>query len=171
MTCYYWSLKCGVINTYSITMFSLVCSIIKHDKWICTSNNYNTSMRFVTDLKCDTWGYGVYKSDTNWMDVLQLFCFMVCKWIKGFLSLCLAWRTILYCWSCAVEWCRWFSRWKALGFLPLSRNKFTMPTHVIFLAFRLSTNIPLTLLTSWLLALYARSALCIMANYMCMALQ
>ena len=48
-------------------------------------------------------GRRVYKSDTNLMDVLQLLCFMVCERIKGVLSLCLAWRTILYCWSHATE--------------------------------------------------------------------
>ena len=55
--------------------------------------------------------------------------------------------------------------------IPLSRSGFTMPIHVTNVAFRISTNIPLVLLTSWLLALYARSALCIMANRTCMALQ
>ena len=46
-----------------------------------------------------------------------------------------------------------------------------MPTHVTNLVFRISTNVLLVLLTSWLLALYAQSALCIMANQMCTALQ
>ena len=55
--------------------------------------------------------------------------------------------------------------------MPLSRNEFTLLTHVTFLAFELSINILLTLLTSWLLALYARSTLCIMANCMCIVLQ
>ena len=44
-------------------------------------------------------------------------------------------------------------------FMPLNWNEFTIPTHVTFLAFGLSTNIHLTLLISWLLALYARSVL------------
>ena len=39
--------------------------------------------------------------------------------------------------------------------MPLSWNGFTMPTHVINLAFGISTNVPLALLTSWLLTLYA----------------
>ena len=42
--------------------------------------------------------------------------------------------------------------------MPLSWNKFTIPTHVTFLAFGLSTNVRLTLI-SWLLALYAGSML------------
>ena len=53
----------------------------------------------------------------------------------------------------------------------LNRNGFTMLTHVTNLAFRISTNVPLALLTSWLLKLYARSALCIMVNQTYMALQ
>ena len=67
-------------------------------------------------LEGAAWGRSVYKSHTNWMDVLQLLCFMVCERIKGALSLCLAWRTILYCWSCTTEWCGWISWWKDLGF-------------------------------------------------------
>ena len=55
--------------------------------------------------------------------------------------------------------------------MPLSRNGFTMQTHLTNLVFGISTNIPLVLLTSWLIALYAGSALCIMANQTCMALQ
>ena len=55
--------------------------------------------------------------------------------------------------------------------MPLSGKRFTMPTHITFLAFGLSINVPLMLLTSWLLALYAQSVFCIMANHMCMALQ
>ena len=55
--------------------------------------------------------------------------------------------------------------------MPLSQNRFTMTTDVTFLTFRLSTNVPLTLLTSWLFTLYARSTLCIMANGTCMALK
>ena len=58
----------------------------------------------------------------------------------------------------------WVSKW-------LSWNRFTMPTRVTNLKFGISTNVPLALLTSWLLAIYARSVLCIMANRMCMALQ
>ena len=55
--------------------------------------------------------------------------------------------------------------------MPLSRNVFTMPTRVTNLVFGISTNVPLVLLTSWLLALYAQSVLCIMANRTYMALQ
>ena len=36
----------------------------------------------------------------------------------------------------------------------LSRNKFTMPTHITFLAFGLSTIASLMLLSSWLFVLY-----------------
>ena len=43
--------------------------------------------------------------------------------------------------------------------IPLRWNEFTIPTRVTFLVFGLSTNIHLMLLISWLLALYARSAL------------
>ena len=32
--------------------------------------------------------------------------------------------------------------------MPLNQNRFTMPTHVIFLTFGFSTNIPLMLLVS-----------------------
>ena len=53
--------------------------------------------------------------------------------------------------------------------MPLSRNGFTMPTRITFLVFRLFANVSLTLITSWLLTLYARSALCIMVNCICMA--
>ena len=83
--------------------------------------------------KCDAPEYSglrVYKSDTNQTDVLQLLCFMVCKQVKGTLSLCQAWRMILYCWSCATKWCRQFSWWKALGFHTISQNRFIMPTCV-----------------------------------------
>ena len=53
----------------------------------------------------------------------------------------------------------------------LSRNGFTMLTRVTFLVFAFSINVPLMLLTSWLLALYAQSVLCIIVNRTCMALQ
>ena len=43
--------------------------------------------------------------------------------------------------------------------MPLSWNEFTILIHVTFLAFGFSTNVRLTLLISWLLALYARSVL------------
>ena len=43
--------------------------------------------------------------------------------------------------------------------MPLSWIYFIIPTRVTFLAFGLSANVRLTLLISWLLALYARSAL------------
>ena len=54
--------------------------------------------------------------------------------------------------------------------MPLSCNGFIMLTCVTFLAFRLSINVLLMLITSWLLALYAQRALR-MANHMFMALQ
>ena len=53
----------------------------------------------------------------------------------------------------------------------LTWNEMSIPTFVTFLAFGLSTNVPLMLLISWLLTLYVRSALYIMANCTCMALQ
>ena len=52
------------------------------------------------------------QAQTEWM----CFCVMVLEQIKGALSLCLAWRMILYCWFCSAEQCGWFSWWKALGF-------------------------------------------------------
>ena len=55
--------------------------------------------------------------------------------------------------------------------MPLSQNRFTLPTCVTFPAFGLSTNILLMLLTNWLFTLYARSVLCTMANHTSMASQ
>ena len=55
--------------------------------------------------------------------------------------------------------------------VPLSRNGFTMLTRIVNLAFGISPNVPLVLLTSWLLTLYAQSVLGIMANQTCMAMQ
>ena len=73
---------------------------------------------------------------------------------QGSLSLYLSQRIIIYCCSCAVEWCSRFSWWKFLGLcMLLSQNGFTMLIHVIFLVFKLSTYIPLMLLTSWPLAI------------------
>ena len=43
--------------------------------------------------------------------------------------------------------------------MPLSWNKFTILTRVTFLALGLCTNVHLTLLISWLLALHAQSVL------------
>ena len=43
---------------------------------------------------------------------------------------------------------------EVLGFMLLSQNRFGMLTHVTFLAFGLSINVPLTLPNSWILALY-----------------
>ena len=60
---------------------------------------------------------------------------------------------------------------KPWGYKRSNRNGFTMPTHVTNLAFGISTKVPLALQTNWLLALFARSALYIMANQTCMALQ
>ena len=53
----------------------------------------------------------------------------------------------------------------------LSWNVFTMLTSVTFLAFRLAINVPLMILTSFLLALYMQSNFFIMANHTCMASQ
>ena len=53
----------------------------------------------------------------------------------------------------------------------LSWNGFTILSPVTFLVFRLSTNVPLMLLISWLLTLYARSLLSIMADHTFMTLQ
>ena len=54
--------------------------------------------------------------------------------------------------------------------MSLSQNRFTMLTHIPFLAVQLSINIPVMPLTSWLLTLYAKSML-YMANGTCIALQ
>ena len=43
--------------------------------------------------------------------------------------------------------------------MSLNWNEFTIPTRVTFLAFGFPTNVRLTLLIIWLLALYARSVL------------
>ena len=121
--------------------------------------------------KHDARGWSVYKSDTT-------------EWM---------------CYNCFVLWCvsgskaplasilhkEWFytaspvpqdsvgglADGKPWVFMLLSRNGFTMQTHTTFLVFRISTNVPLALLTSWLLALYAWSVLYIMVNWMCMAVQ
>ena len=97
--------------------------------------------------------------------------FMVCELIKGALSLHLSWRTIYTAspvpWNGAGDWADgkpWIS-------MLLCWNEFATLTHVTFFAFGLSTNVCLTLLISWLLALYAQSVLWIMANCTCMALQ
>ena len=83
-------------------------------------------------------------------------------WVdQGTLSLCLAWRS-------TIVWCSW---WKTLGSMLLSQNRFTKLTRITFLVFGLSINIPLMLLTSWLLAIYAQSVCCIMANHICIPLQ
>ena len=50
-------------------------------------------------------------------------------------------------------------------------NRFTTPTHITFFALGLYTNVPLMLLISWLLTLYAQNVLRIMANCTYMALQ
>ena len=74
------------------------------------------SMRLYLICKCNAWGRSAYKSGIDRMDVLQLIYFMVRERITGALSLCLAWITILYYWSCAAKWCGWFSLWVSLGF-------------------------------------------------------
>ena len=55
--------------------------------------------------------------------------------------------------------------------MPLSWNRLIMLTPVTFLVFTLFINVPLMLLTSWLVPLYALSMLCIMVNCTCMASQ
>ena len=62
---------------------------------------------------------------------------------------------------------------ESFGFLrmPLSRNGFTMPIHITFLVLKFSTHVLLTLITNWLIELYARSTLSIMANCSCTTLQ
>ena len=55
--------------------------------------------------------------------------------------------------------------------MPLSQNGFTMLTCITFLAFGCSLNVPLMLLSSWLLTLHAWNTRFIMAKRMCMALE
>ena len=55
--------------------------------------------------------------------------------------------------------------------MPLSQNRLIMLTPVTFLVLTLSINVLLMLLTSWLVALYALSMLCIMVNHTYKALQ
>ena len=100
--------------------------------------------------KCSALRNNVYKSDANWMDVLQLLCFIVHKWIKGALSLCLAWWMILYCQYCVWNNANGLVNWKPWVSILLSQNQFTMWTHTSFLAhaFGLSSNVPLMLLIS-----------------------
>ena len=71
-----------------------------------------------------------------------------------------------------VPWNGGFKLMKSLGFpCPLIWYEFTILTHLNFLAFGFSTNVLLTLPTSWLLALYTQSKISIMANRMCMVSQ
>ena len=120
--------------------------------------------------KCDAQGQSIYKSDTNWMDVLQLLCLWcvsgskvpLCCWHKG---------EQLYITGPMPEWCKWCCWRKHLVSLTLNQNRFIMLIQVTLLVFQLSINIPLTLLTSYLPTLYAWSMLCIMDNDTWMILQ
>ena len=104
--------------------------------------------------------------------MLQLLCFTAREWITGTLSLCLAWRMVLYCWFCAVEWCRWFSWWKALGFHAVKPERINhADSHNLPGVWTLYKRTLDATNVSWLLALYAWSMLGIMANRMCMASQ
>ena len=95
-------------------------------------------------------------------------------------------QTEWMCYNCFVLWrvswskvplaCVWHEEWfytagpvpwnsaggladgKHWDSMPLSQNGFTMPTCMTFLGFGISTKVPLMLLISWLLALYARKA-------------
>ena len=80
------------------------------------------------------------------MDVLQLLCFMVCEQIKGTLSLCLACRTICTAGPVPRNSAGGLADGKPWVSMPLKENRFTIPIHVTFLAFGLSTNVPLMLL-------------------------
>ena len=86
---------------------------------------------------------------------------------------CCAWHKEQFCTVGPVQWniASDLADGKPWVSMTLSRKGFTMPTHVNFLALGLSTNVPLTLITSWLLALYARRVLYIMVNRKHMASQ
>ena len=131
-----------------------------------------------------TQGWSIYKSDTNRMDVFQLHCWCV-SGSKVHLS-CVWYEEWLYTAGSVPQngaggWANgWADGWASI---LLSQNWFTMLTHVTILicvtiltrvtilVFRLSINVPLMPVTSWLLALCAKSTLCIMVNRTCMALQ
>ena len=89
------------------------------------------------------------------MDVLQLLCFMVHERIK--VPLACVWHEERFYTAGPVprNSAGGLADGKPWVSMPLSRNGFTMTTRVTNLAFGISTNIPLALLTSWLLALNA----------------
>ena len=125
----------------------------KRDNTYVISNSYNTSMRFVSDLL--TRYPRVQPEGGTFTNQIQT------EWI---------------CYNCFVLWCMSGSKvplacvWHEKRFytagpmlrnnagglsdgkpwvsMLLSRNGFTMPTHVTNLAFVISTNVPLALLTS-----------------------
>ena len=104
------------------------------------------------------------------MDALQLFCFMCMNGSK--VPLACAWHA--ECFYTAgpvlqndVDGLANGKHWVSM---PLTWNAFTMLTRETLTVSGFSTNVPLMLLTSWLLGLYARSMLCIITNHTCMAL-
>ena len=106
---------CCVYSMYVCIMYMCMYVYIHVHMYVCTNVvctcSYFIMVKVITHpwglyliSKCDTSGWSIYKSETKWMDMLQLLCFMVLEWIKGTPSLCLAWRMILYCWSCATDY-------------------------------------------------------------------
>ena len=78
---------------------------------------------------------------------------MMREQIKGVLSLCLAQRMIYTAGPVLRSGAGSLADGKPWVSMPLSQNEFTMPTHISFLEFKLSTNVPLMVLISWLLTL------------------
>ena len=89
--------------------------------------------------KRDARGQSVYKSHTNRMDVLQLFCFMVHERIKGALSPCV-WHEERFYTAGPVPWngAGELAGGKPWVSMPSNWNEFIIPTRVSFLSFGLS---------------------------------
>ena len=87
------------------------------------------------------------------MSVLQVLHFVVREQIKG--TLACVWHEELFYAAGLVPQNRAFlvdeKPWVSM---PLIQYRSTMPTRLTFLVFGFSTNVLLTLLTSWLLSLY-----------------
>ena len=81
-----------------------ICDIYKVNN---KSNSYSThTLGLYLIYKCDAQGQSIYKSDTNWMDVLQLFCLWCVSGLK--VPLC-CWHKEeqLYTTGPMPEWCKW----------------------------------------------------------------
>ena len=118
--------------------------------------------------KCDAWGCSL------WAECLQIRyipngCFTTAFFYSAWVNqrypwLCLAWRTILYCWSCATERCGWFSWWTALD-IHAFKLKWIYHTNLHNHPYiRILYKCTFEATISWLLVLYAWSTLWIMAK-------